>query len=818
MQTVRIPFTNFQFGEISPSLIGRTDIEVYNNSAQKLTNFFIRNEGGVIKRPGFKYKVRLDSATGDSGIGTRIVPFIFSDDEKYIIGFTDSSILIMILDFDSSGSASAGAVTHIQTITADVDGANINTYLSATNIKEINYAQSGDVMFLTHETFQTLKLVRTSLLKFEVSKFTFDVRSDAKQRFQPYFGFQPQGYTMTPSGSTGQVTLTVKPSGTLANWASGQSYTVGTLLKDTSINQIYRVSAAHTSSGSEPLSTNANSASYQAIVYFDTTGSKSGANYPSSKHVDLTVRYRGQEIDIDSVQSSTQATGTILNKLFVKLDINALRTINTSNVVEVTMPLHNLSVSDSITIEEADAVGGIAVGNINGSRTVATIVDENRFTFTAGANATSSADGGGAPKIVCNAESGDFDEQSFSALRGFPRAICFHEGRLWFGGSVSQPDSLFGSKTNDFFNFDVGSASDNDSIQITTSIGELSAIKHLVSNRDLQVFTESSEFIVPAFQNTPVTPTNAMIRRQTPYGASHVKPVVFDGATIYLQRSGTVLREFIFSDKEAAYIASSVSTLSGHLIDNPQDMASLQAAINRPESYIFLVNTDGTLAVFNSDRSQKKAGFTQFTWPSSGTFKSVCTVDERTFALVRNNIGTGTEYYFVTELDESVNLDMSVSASVSSGTLTTSNTIFNGATVAIVDGNNYLGTKTIASNGTVSVSDLSGISSTVEIGYAITPTFKTNPLDINTQEGPTTGMLRGLGRVVVDIKDTLSITINSKNLEIRNVTDDPSQARQAITGKKEVRLLGYSRDPQVTISQNDPLSLQINSVIAEVQI
>jgi hypothetical protein len=79
-------------------------------------------------------------------------------------------------------------------------------------------------------------------------------------------------------------------------------------------------------------------------------------------------------------------------------------------------------------------------------------------------------------------------------------------------------------------------------------------------------------------------------------------------------------------------------------------------------------------------------------------------------------------------------------------------------------------------------------------------------------------MLRGLGRVVVDLKDTLSVTINSKNLEIRNVTDDPSQARQPITGKKEMRLLGYSRDPQITISQNDPLSLQINSVIAEVQI
>jgi len=821
MQTVRIPFTNFQFGEISPSLIGRTDIEVYSNSAQKLTNFFIRNEGGVIKRPGFKFKTQLGSATGDTGMGRRIIPFIFSDDEKYIISLVDDGqIQIIILDFDGGGNPQVGAASLVQTITQDVNLVNLSTYFSSTNIHEINYAQTGDVMFLTHETFQTLKLVRTGLTTFEVSKYEFDIRTDGKVRFQPYFPFQPQGFTMTPSGNTGQVTLTVKPSGTVSTWASGQSYTVGQLVLDSSINAIYRVNTDHTSSGATPLLSNQNAVKYTAVQYFDITGSKTGPNYLNSKHIGLIVRYRSQEIKIDSVQSPTQATGTIFDKLFSKLDINALRTINGSAVVEVTMPLHGLNESDSITIEEADAVGGIAVSNINGARTVLGIVDENRFTFTAGANASSSADGGGAPKIICNAETGDFDEQSFSALRGFPRAICFHEGRLWFGGSTSQPDGLFSSKTNDFFNFDVGTGADNDSIQITTSIGELSAIKHLVSNRDLQVFTESSEFIIPAFQNTPVTPTNAQIRRQTPYGASHVRPVVFDGATIYLQRSGTVLREFIFSDKEAAYIATSVSTLAGHLIDNPQDMASLQAAINRPESYIFLVNTDGSLAVFNSDRAQKKAGFTQFLFNNSftGTFKSVCTVDERTFAVIRNNIGNGLETYFLCELDETANLDMSVEASVSGTTLNTSNQLFNGATIDIIDGNNYLGTKVISSNGTADVSDIPTISSSVEIGYAITPVFKTNPLDINTQAGPTTGSLRGLGRVVVDLKDTLSITVNTRNLEIRTVTDDPSQPRQPITGKKELRLLGYSRDPQVTISQNDPLSIQINSVIAEVQI
>ena len=34
MQKARIPITNFQYGEISPSLVARTDSPIYNSSAQ----------------------------------------------------------------------------------------------------------------------------------------------------------------------------------------------------------------------------------------------------------------------------------------------------------------------------------------------------------------------------------------------------------------------------------------------------------------------------------------------------------------------------------------------------------------------------------------------------------------------------------------------------------------------------------------------------------------------------------------------------------------------------------------------------------------
>ena len=48
MARIRVPLNNFSFGEISPSLTSRTDSQVYQNAAEKVTNFFIRAEGCLL--------------------------------------------------------------------------------------------------------------------------------------------------------------------------------------------------------------------------------------------------------------------------------------------------------------------------------------------------------------------------------------------------------------------------------------------------------------------------------------------------------------------------------------------------------------------------------------------------------------------------------------------------------------------------------------------------------------------------------------------------------------------------------------------------
>tara|TARA_R100001460_G_scaffold60454_1_gene100503 strand:+ start:696 stop:2939 length:2244 start_codon:yes stop_codon:yes gene_type:complete len=744
MRKVRVPLTNFAFGEVSPSLYSRTDSAVYNQSAQRLKNFFIRTEGGVIKRSGLKNIHQFDTTINEAKVQQcRLLPFIFSDDERYIISLENAKVRVFQIN------PSTGAVSLIQTITADINSAALK--FDDDFLHEYTYAQAGDVMFIAHQTFAPQQIVRTSLTTFQIEGFQFDQKSDNKQVYQPYFAFQSGGVTLDPSATSGSgVTLTT------------------------------------------------------SSAYWNTDS--------PSKHIGTTVRYNGQEIEITGVTNSTVATGDILDALTVKLNPDSLRTNNGSNIVEVTLVNHGMKVSDSITFSNCDTVGGISISNLNGSRTVANIISDDVFTFTAGGSANDSELGGGTPSVTTHAPTTSWDEQSYSSLRGFPAAVTFHENRLVFAGTISQPDSIWFSKIASYYNFDVAEAKNNESIHLTAAIGEIQQIRHIVSNRDLQIFAASAEMFVPAFQNQSLTPTNAQIRRQTPFGSGFIRPQSIDGATLFVQKGGQIVREYLFSDSEAAYVANPISTISSHLIKTPIEMNTLYGALSRSESYVFVINNDGTMAVFNSNRAEQRAGWVEFT--TNGKFHSSVTIDDRVFVNVEYDLGDGTKKIVLCEFDSTFNLDMAKTYSGSSGVFDVSADFNNGAVLRVVNGNNYIGEFTV-SGGNINVSSVNASLSSAEIGFNFDVELKTNPIDAQITNGPTTGLPRGLGSVFLDLNSTLAVKVNDTALVIRNVTDDLSQQLTPFSGKKEFRLLGYNRDPQITITQDAPLDLQVNGLIAE---
>ena len=72
--------------------------------------------------------------------------------------------------------------------------------------------------------------------------------------------------------------------------------------------------------------------------------------------------------------------------LSTRLEIeNPLRANDGSDKVEVSQPQHGFSVGEAITVSDATALGGINASNINGARTIHEVIDENTYSFTAGA-------------------------------------------------------------------------------------------------------------------------------------------------------------------------------------------------------------------------------------------------------------------------------------------------------------------------------------------------------------------------------------------------------------------------------------------------
>ena len=738
MARIRVPLNNFSFGEVSPSLRSRTDSPVYVAAAESVKNFFIRAEGGVINRPGteriYEFGLTYDATLAQQ---VRLEPFIFSDDEKYIVAFSNVRIDIFRI-------ATNGTTSHIQTLTADVNGDAVP--FDNTNLVEFTYTQKGDFMFIAHRTFLCRELVRTGLTTFEMRVFEFDTNSDGTKKFQPYYNFQSAGTTITASATTGHVTLTCS------------------------------------------------------------------ANYFASGHVGTRLLIGETEALISVFTNATTVTAILQGELTTQLDIDALKTKKDSDKVEVTHVLHGLSVGATVVIAEAGGVGGIALSNINGTRTISRVIDENKYEITAGAAATSEADGGGSPTIKSASATTEWYEQSYSVLRGFPQAITFHEDRLWFAGTPSQPDGLWGSKTGLYFNFDVGEAEDDDAIDIDASVGVTNEIRHLVSNRDLQVFASQSEFYVPAFQDAPVTPAKAKVSLQTPVGSGFVRPQSLDGATLFVQATGTAIREYIFSDSEAAYTSTMVSLLSSHLISNPVQLTTLKGSLSRPGSYGIFVMDNGESAVFHSLRDEKRAGWMR--WDTEGEFHSVCAVDENLYTIAIRDTGAGTNKLVLEQFNTTMKMDFCDTFSGSNGVFNVSSHFANGATVEVVDGTEFLGTFTVAS-GNVDVSAVK-LSTSAQIGYRFVPELKTLPIDGAVPGGPLTGSPRKITKVTLDLENTLSVSVNGTDMIIRTVQQNQASGVTAVSGKEEFRVLGYSKDPRVTISQSAPLSIQVNGLVTEV--
>ena len=232
MARVAVQLTNFTGGELSPRLDGRNDLNKYSSGCKTLENMIIYPHGSAARRSGSRFIAEVKS----SAAKTRLIPFEFSTTQTYMMEFGNQYIRFykdngQILEGDKTISGATQANPVVITATShgysngdeisitsvagmtelnnkrylvankttntfeitNVDGTNINgtsftaytsggvanrvyeistPYLTA-ELFDIKYAQSADVMYITHPNHEVEKLSRTGHTSWTLSDVDF---------------------------------------------------------------------------------------------------------------------------------------------------------------------------------------------------------------------------------------------------------------------------------------------------------------------------------------------------------------------------------------------------------------------------------------------------------------------------------------------------------------------------------------------------------------------------------------------------------------------------------------------------------------------
>ena len=194
--------------------------------------------------------------------------------------FADSDLVVIIRS--STGTETTKTLTTHYTVSGagDASGGSItfttgNTPASGeTVVIRRNVPQTQAIDYIANDPFPAETneegLDRTTMIAQQVSEATDRSiklsRTNTMTSTEFTVGATDRANKILAFDGSGEISVTQELGSFKGNWSSGTAYVARDLVKDTSTNNIFIVNTAHTATGSQPLTSNANSAKYDLIV------------------------------------------------------------------------------------------------------------------------------------------------------------------------------------------------------------------------------------------------------------------------------------------------------------------------------------------------------------------------------------------------------------------------------------------------------------------------------------------------------------------------------------------------------------------------
>jgi hypothetical protein len=428
----------------------------------------------------------------------------------------------------------------------------------------------------------------------------------------------------------------------------------------------------------------------------------------------------------------------------------------------------------------------------------------------------------------------DFALGSFSNTTGHPSCVTFFEQRLVFAATLSQPQTLFFSKSGDYENMDDnyhGTVADDDAIIYTIASNQVNAIRFMTATRTLIIGTAGGEFAVSGGgTDIAITPTNILIKKQSNNGAANVDALAVGNATLFLQRARRKLRELAYNFDVDGYVAPDLTILAEHISEGGFKQLSYQ---QEPNQIIWGVRNDGQLIGLTYQREQQVVAWHRHIFGGSAVCESVATVptddsEYQTWVINKRTINGATkryvEYIHQYDFDETDDtsfnfLDSQLAYDGSPATTISGLSHLEGETVSVLaDGATH--PDKVVSSGSIT---LDRSASKVKVGLGYTSLLQTMRIDAGSQNGTSQSKTKRIYEITARLYESIGVEIgpdlnNMERIPFRSSANAMDSGINVFTGDKEIEFRGnYETDGFIFVRQTQPLPLTILSLYPKLQ-
>lgn len=229
----------------------------------------------------------------------------------------------------------------------------------------------------------------------------------------------------------------------------------------------------------------------------------------------------------------------------------------------------------------------------------------------------------------------------------YPSTVALHESRLFAARTPTKPSAIFGSKSDDIFNFDKSSPLQaTDSIALAIRGKKVNPIQHLASLGDalLVLTADAIAALIPTSEGF-LSPLSLRRRFESRRGAGPARPDFIDDILFYCTARGGVLRSLGYTFEKDGYKGNNLSIFASHFFQ--RHTLTHIVYCEEPSSVLWCLRDDGVLLALTWQQEQDVWGWTLC--ETAGAVESICCVSENgvdtLYATVRRVIGGVTRRY-----------------------------------------------------------------------------------------------------------------------------------------------------------------------------